>query len=232
MKTLTSKDYSSLIDGARILQKDPYGIKVLLTPDNKIIKLFRHKNRLSSSTFYPYAKRFCDNAAQLKALNIASIHIEDIYNCPDEQRHVVVYPLLPGTTLDHLLATGMESSQLLQRFAGYYANLHNIGVYFRSLHLRNVIMQTDGEFGLIDVADMTVKRHSLGPWLRARNFKHMLRYKENLVYLQAFGFEKFLQYYYISGDMNVLQKQIFLKLLYFLVPDVVPAARQQHLDNR
>ena len=73
--------------------------------------------------------------------------------------------------------------------AGHYdraiARLHERGVYFRSLHLGNVVQTPQGELGLIDIADMKTQRRALGRTQRKRNFAHMLRYAEDRQWLLA-----------------------------------------------
>ncbi|WP_336145611.1 lipopolysaccharide kinase InaA family protein, partial [Klebsiella pneumoniae] len=64
---------------------------------------------------------------------------------------------------------------LIERFGRFMAQLHERGVYFRSLHLGNVLLLEDGEFGLIDVADMRIFPSALRNTLRQRNLKHMQR---------------------------------------------------------
>jgi len=53
--------------------------------------------------------------------------------------------------------------------------LHERGVYFRSLHLGNVVRTPDGRLGLIDISDVRVHRRPLGRLLRARNLRRMQR---------------------------------------------------------
>ena len=65
------------------------------------------------------------------------------------------------------------------------ARLHERGVYFRSLHLGNVVQTPQGELGLIDIADMKTQRRALGRTQRKRNFAHMLRYAEDRQWLLA-----------------------------------------------
>jgi hypothetical protein len=86
---------------------------------------------------------------------------------------------LPGHTLRQVLqgiTAPAVRQALIERFGKFMAQLHEKGVYFRSLHLGNVLVLEDGEFGLIDLADMRIYPSSLSPSLRQRNLRHMQRY--------------------------------------------------------
>jgi RIO-like serine/threonine protein kinase len=54
--------------------------------------------------------------------------------------------------------------------------LHGAGIYFRSLHLGNIVVTPDNEMGLIDVADMRFLRAPLNAELARRNLQHFARY--------------------------------------------------------
>ena len=65
MQTLEQADYLALRADARVLEYDRHGDKVLQLADGSYLKLFRRKRLLSSAAWYPYAKRFADNALAL-----------------------------------------------------------------------------------------------------------------------------------------------------------------------
>ena len=56
-------------------------------------------------------------------------------------------------------------------------------MYFRSLHLGNVLVLENGTFGLIDLADMRILPSPLSSGLRQRNLRHMQRYTEDRQWL-------------------------------------------------
>ena len=70
---------------------------------------------------------------------------------------------------------GEAPSDLLEQLARFIAELHQAGVYFRSLHLGNVVLTPQGKLGLIDIADLSIQRWPLLGSQRLRNFRHMLR---------------------------------------------------------
>lgn len=83
--------------------------------------------------------------------------------------------------------TDAESQVLRAAVRTFVTGLHQKGIYFRSLHLGNIVRMTSGQLGLIDVADMTLKRRALGQMARRRNMKHMLRYAEDASWLELVG---------------------------------------------
>ncbi|HCO44778.1 MAG TPA: hypothetical protein DIT63_11780 [Gammaproteobacteria bacterium] len=162
-----------LLQGARILEQDPHGIKVAQLPSGTILKLFRRKRLLSSAAWRPYALRFVDNARLLQQRAIPTVQIRSYLHCPQRARHVVAYRPLPGQVLRDRLAQGEAIDW--RRVAAFVAGLHDSGVYFRSLHSGNVVCVHGGGFGLIDIADMRVFAKPLGLGRRVRNLRPLLR---------------------------------------------------------
>lgn len=180
MDNINNKQYLELIKGAEIIEKDGFGLKVLDTKKGEMIKLFRRKRLLSTALLKPYAVRFVDHAKQLTALNIPTITINQLAWCASIKRHVVVYQRLEGELLrDVLTALPSDNETPYREFGAFVAELHNKGVYFRSAHLKNILVLANEQFGLIDISDMRIKRGSLGISLRKRNFKHILRYPQD-----------------------------------------------------
>jgi hypothetical protein len=87
------------------------------------------------------------------------------------------------------------------------AQLHLTGVYFRSLHLGNVLLQSQGGLALIDVADMRFRNRPLNGSERARNFKHLLRKPEQRAIIERFGMDKFLELYRRSAGYTAQQME-------------------------
>jgi RIO-like serine/threonine protein kinase len=69
-----------------------------------------------------------------------------------------------------------EFATLLPSFAAFIRSLHERGIYFRSLHLGNVLLLPDGDFGLIDFLDIRFRRPPLGKRLVRRNLAHLQGY--------------------------------------------------------
>lgn len=176
MKKLSYEKYLTLHNGAEILASDSFGEKVLRLKDGSIIKLFRTKRIISSALLYPYALRFVNNASKLKDMGIRTVTVIDSYKIPPVKRTAVHYIELEGTTLRNYITIHTLNSDIAQRLASFIAWLHNEGVYFRSIHFGNILITPDNSFGLIDIADMKIKSHSLNIGKRIRNFHHLTRY--------------------------------------------------------
>lgn len=180
MEKISSIQFEHLIEGAEVIEKDGFGLKVLDTHQGEMIKIFRRKRLFSTALLKPYAVRFADNAKQLASLDIPTIKVKKLLWCRDIQRHIVVYKRLDGKLLRDMLSQSTDVAEnTFEKFGAFMATLHDKGVYFRSAHLKNILVLPNGELGLIDISDMQIKRCSLKMGLRLRNFVHILRYQED-----------------------------------------------------
>jgi tRNA A-37 threonylcarbamoyl transferase component Bud32 len=202
MNVLTEQEYLTLIDGAKLLEKDTCGPKVFLTVDRKVCKLFRCKRTFSSTRLYPYVKRFANNANTLRKKGIPSVSVCEVYRVPHIDRDLVHYEFLEGKTLRDTLQEGY-SDQLIEGTARFIAQLHNLGIYFRSLHFGNIIILPNGDFGLIDISDMKIKRKSLSLRKRVRNFKALMRYEVDLNSINNLGFKPFVEAYLQASNLTM-----------------------------
>jgi len=176
MQLIDSEKYLQIRQGAKVIESDSHGDKVLLLPAGNYLKLFRRKRLLSSAALWPYAQRFADNTRALQARGIPCPKIIAVFRIPAIHRDAVHYAPLPGQTLRELIKHDQATESLRRRLAEFVARLHAQGVYFRSLHLGNVVLTPDNEFGLIDIADLKCQSRPLSKMQRIRNFQHMLRY--------------------------------------------------------
>ena len=176
MKRLANDDYLAMRAGASILEADGFGDKVLLLADGSMLKLFRRKRVLSSAAWSPYAQRFADNAEALHERAIPAPVVINVWRIPAIARDGVHYHPLLGRTLREMLREGLDPASersLKELFTRFLIRLHDSGVYFRSLHLGNVVYTPDRQFGLIDISDARIGRRSLSRHLRARNLRRL-----------------------------------------------------------
>jgi len=121
---------------------------------------------------------------------------------------------LPGQTLRQVMqsmGSPAVRQALVERFGKFLALLHDKGVYFRSLHLGNVLLMDDGEFALIDIADLHLYPSPLRIALRQRNLRHMQRYPEDRRWLFDEQLQALLDGYASLADpvaVNSLSQQI------------------------
>lgn len=180
---------------AEILEQDAHGLKVLRLENGDILKIFRVKRLFSSARLYSYARRFCRNAARLASLGIPTVSIRQLYHIADTNNSAVLYAPLQGSTLRELARSGSVDKALLSRLGIFVAILHKKGIYFRSLHLGNIVLTPHGQFGLIDIADMSIFPWRLGCGRRLRNFRHMRRLHQDNALLGGPGWEEMLNSY-------------------------------------
>lgn len=185
LQTLEHDDYLALRADARVLERDRHGDKVLQLADGSYLKLFRRKRLISSAAWYPYAKRFADNALALAERDIPCPGVIGLYRIPSVSRDAVRYRPLEGQTLRQLVRSGADTVGLRERLGRFVAELHEAGVYFRSLHLGNIVLTPAGTLGLIDIADLRAGRRPIPPHRRRRNLQHLLRDDQDRAWLQA-----------------------------------------------
>ncbi|PWB44679.1 MAG: toluene tolerance protein [Rhodocyclales bacterium] len=185
LQTLEHDDYLALRAGARVLERDHYGEKVLVLADGSYLKLFRRKRLISSAAWYPYAKRFADNALALAEREIPCPGVIGLYRIPSVSRDAVRYRPLEGQTLRQLVRSGADAAGLRTQLGRFVAELHGAGVYFRSLHLGNIVLTPAGTLGLIDIADLRAGARPLPAHRRRRNLQHLLRDAQDRAWLQA-----------------------------------------------
>jgi len=185
MKTLSAMELEALLLGAKVIEEDGYGLKVARLVGGDFLKLYRRKRLVSSALWSAPAQRFAENASRLKQLGIIAPNIVDTLLIPQRKLNGVRYQPLPGQTLrDHWRALGSQARDgEIERFGSFLGQLHQLGVYFRSLHLGNVLYLPNHKLGLIDLSDMTITGKPLGRWKRKRNLQHMLRYTEDSAWL-------------------------------------------------
>lgn len=174
---------NKMIEGASVLEQDSYGPKVYALTDGNMLKIFRRKRLLSTALLRPQSLRFCFNAEALKKRGIPTLTPLQLYRLDDTSRTAVLYRPLPGETLSALLIESEANwLDLLPPLAHFINHLHESGVYFRSLHLGNIVKTPNGEFGLIDIADLQLHRHALSRGRIRRNQEHFDKYlrKENI----------------------------------------------------
>ena len=204
---ITKYEYSDLLEKNEVLERDPWGVKVLETPDKKILKIFRLKRLFSSAYFYPYALRFKHNAAFLEKKGVKTVDVENIVYCMGVQRHVLSYKKVMGQPVSSAIEKSQDSKALLKKLISFVTSLHSKGIYFRSLHLGNIIMEPDGTFVLIDISDMRFFPHKLTINQRIRNWKHVLKNEFEREIIADYGWDDFINEYASCSMLTLRDKE-------------------------
>ncbi|KRW57779.1 toluene tolerance protein [Pseudomonas sp. TTU2014-080ASC] len=212
MTPITNEQYLSLRQNAELIEADHCGEKVLKLADGSFLKLFRRKRLITSELYRPYARRFALNAKRLAKLQIPCPTIITTYSIPSIERTAVHYWPLPGTTLRYEFQNidGELQDALCTMLGAFIARIHDSGVYFRSLHLGNIVQTPDGQLGLIDIADMQVFRGPIGRLRRKRNFLHLFRYSNDIQKLVLHS-DAFINAY--CKDLNTRQRNSLSEFL-------------------
>ncbi|PCM51578.1 polymerase [Pseudomonas fluorescens] len=207
VQKLATADLEHMSSTAQIIEEDGLGPKVLRLTDGSFLKLFRRRRWYTSGSFNPYSERFAVNSEQLRQMGIPTPQILNLYRL-DDGSSAVHYAPLQGHTLRQVLQSITAPAvrqALVERFGKFMAQLHEKGVYFRSLHLGNVLVLEDGEFGLIDLADLRIYPTPLSLSLRQRNLRHMQRYTVDKRWLFEDHLDALLQGYAMTASKSAVE---------------------------
>lgn len=210
---MTLTELATLQASGKTLEQDERGIKVTLLPDGNMLKVFRLRRWFSSSLIYSNARSFCRNAQRLKKLGIPTVNIISLNHLESRNFTAVIYTPLPGETVRNLLGTALVSNEMFEKLGIFIASLHSKGVYFRSMHLGNVVYH-QGALGLIDIADMRIYPWSLFCSTIIRNFKHLYRYKSDIQVANGPLWQVFFDAYFDASHLSKKQQGLCKQALY------------------
>ncbi len=186
---LSNSALAALTDGAAVLEADSHGPKVYRLVDGNFLKLFRRKRLISSAALRPYSVRFCLNAERLADRGVPTLEPLALFKLADASLTAVLYRPLAGKTLKELyLDAPRRFDEYLPQLAQFIRGLHQNGIYFRSLHLGNIVLTPQGTLGLIDIADLSVQARPLPKAKARRNLAHFLRLLRQMGIEERFPF--------------------------------------------
>ncbi len=178
MRIVTAQELESWLASGKVLEKDARGPKVVALENGLFLKIFHNRRHLLLARLFPFAERFTRNTERLHRLGIPSPEVIEVFwilKCKGLSG--CLYRPIPGTSLETIYQTMPENfSSTIPQLAIFIKELHNKGIYFRSLHLGNIVLTPDGDFGLIDVLDLRKKPAPLNNRLINRNFEHLKNY--------------------------------------------------------
>jgi tRNA A-37 threonylcarbamoyl transferase component Bud32 len=180
--------------------------KLIENSNGEITKIFYPKKRWrSSNRRRPYALRFYKNATLLSTHGIQAPHITSLKYCPDMKTYMISYKKIPGENVRVLMKQNEKT--LLTDVAKYIATLHQKGIFFRALHLENLLYQ-QGEFILIDIDDVTFKNKPLNFRYRYRNLKHMFLVNEDKEVWNTENIKNFMELYFQYANLSLFSKMM------------------------
>jgi tRNA A-37 threonylcarbamoyl transferase component Bud32 len=193
MKSLTMVELARRMGATSV--PDPAQLaNIVELADGTVLKLFRKGSRIANLRC-SRARRFARSARRLRERGLCTVDVLDVLRVNELGREGVIYRPLPGTDVRQCVRSVSASLEVLGAFARLAAKLHRKGVYCRSLHLGNVILMDGGSLGLVDVADTSFGKTSLGVAKRVRNFRPILRYPEQSLAIERYGPSRFIGSY-------------------------------------
>ncbi|WP_313506119.1 toluene tolerance protein [Stutzerimonas kunmingensis] len=175
MRIVTAQELESWLASGKVLEQDTRGPKVAALENGLFLKIFHTRRHPVLARLWPSASRFQRNTMRLRQIGIAAPNVVDVFWL-DASRGLsgCLYTPLPGESIESLhTRSPSETRALLPALAAFVRTLHHQGIYFRSLHLGNILYLGHSNFGLIDVLDMQFKRRPLSRWLVRRNLAHL-----------------------------------------------------------
>lgn len=175
MRIVTAQQLENWLTEGTVLERDARGPKVLALADGSFLKIFYTRRRPFLARLFPYAERFAKNLAMLRDSGFSAPELIETFWL-DKSRGLsgCLYRPLPGVSIESIFrADPSLVRQHLSELAKFIKRLHKEGIYFRSLHIGNIILLPDGSFGLIDVLDLQKRPRPLGRNLINRNFDHL-----------------------------------------------------------
>jgi hypothetical protein len=216
---LSDKDLLTMTAGAQILEKDGRGLKVVKLANGNILKFFRVKRWWSSALFFPYSIRFWKNSKSLQQIGIPTLQVKVKYQLPQWRLTAVLYEPLPGATLRQVAIEGKFDSNCIVNLGLFVAELHQLGVYFRSLHLGNIVQTPLGTLGLIDISDLKLTNKPLNCNQRLRNLRHLCRLEQDRMRFGEKGWQIFCRTYFDAMNLRSKCSDRILRKISNLIND-------------
>lgn len=206
--TLSQNDFQALCEQSKVISDHGiYGPKVVLLPNGDYLKVFNPKSGFTKRRFFPKYKEFIKNTEKLRANHVPSVRVTQVFFLAEHQSYAVQYTPLAGMDVRSLAAS--QTNLMLEKLVPFIVMLHEKGIYFRGIHLGNILRLSDGTYGLIDVADVKFKRGPLSVICRVRNLVHMLKNKDDQPLYQHYGIKAFLNFYAKEAKIFDIRKLWF-----------------------
>ncbi|HAO24011.1 MULTISPECIES: toluene tolerance protein [unclassified Methylophaga] len=180
IRPLSAEHLATLMETATVIEKDKKGPKVAVLADGQFLKFFYRKRFFNRELLAPAAVKFARNAHQLEQLDIPTLKVKALHRIVGESHTVAIYSPLAGRTLRDIVKSNEADANLMYRLGVFLALVQRRGIYFRSIHPGNIIVN-EMDFGLIDILDMRFQSWSLSRWARRRNWRHFFRYPQEWV---------------------------------------------------
>ncbi len=194
MDSISAGELEELVRDGMCLAGTPERPAIMLDRDDNILKFFYPRKRIfSTKKWWPPAARFAANAKKLTNRGVATVSINRVMHCKELDRHVISYKKLAGDDFRQQCAE--RGAAALAPLPAFIAHLHDQGIFFRSIHLGNLLLQSDRSIALLDVQDTRFSCFRLDPFRRARNISHLLNTRLDISQYLTYGVEQFVTEY-------------------------------------
>ena len=209
MKTVILKN---VIDFDKLTKNSINLSEKVFLKNKQIIKLFFTRGTISSGFINPYSERLIKNSLKLKKLGVHSIkvthHLIFEFN---KRMSGVIYNKLDGKTIREICKERDLTVAEIKYLAKFTSTLHNEGIYFKAMHLGNLVLNK--KIYLIDIAKINFYPWPLWFNTRIRAFKRIFKYKDDLKNFGDKNLNIFLTYYCQFSKIGPIKQHIFLFLI-------------------
>ena len=192
---------------------DDLGHRKTFHKKNEIIKIFNVRGYISSGFFNTYASRIIKNSIKLKEHEISSIEITNELAFQYNNRlSGVSYKYIPGKTYRDL--GNNITKEMITDLAKYISIIHKKGIYFRAMHLGNILLHNKKLF-LIDIAKIHFYPWPLFIFTRARAFRRMIKYQDDIKHFGLINYKNLISEYMVSSKFNHFERirfQLYLTI--------------------
>jgi len=199
---LSAEALDSMLAGGEMLEQDERGYKVVRLRTGDMLKIFRVRHKISGSRIYTHARRFFRNAERLHQRGVNTVTCKRLYHLSNSDDTAVLYSPLAGYTVRKLLDGNLLNQDMASALGAFIACLHQSGIHFRSLHMGNILVMPDGQYGLIDISDMSIYPWPLFCNTRVRNFRHLCRYPDDISRLGKLSWESLQEGYFSANQLG------------------------------
>jgi len=199
---LSAEALDSMLAGGEMLEQDERGYKVVRLRTGDMLKIFRVRHKISGSRIYTHARRFFRNAERLHQRGVNTVTCKRLYHLSNSDDTAVLYSPLAGYTVRKLLDGNLLNQDMASALGAFIACLHQSGIHFRSLHMGNILVMPDGQYGLIDISDMSIYPWPLFCNTRVRNFRHLCRYPDDISRLGKLSWESLQEGYFSASQLG------------------------------
>ena len=201
MQILTDAQLADLVSQSSLLEGEVSKPKVLLDANGYIYKFFYQPDRkLSSRTLFPPFKQFVKNSQILSKRNVQTVSVCETMIAQDKRFDAIRYQAIEGHDFrEHLKQSDHGAISII---VDIMTELHHQGVFFRAIHLGNILHQPNGDYALIDISDCWFSFGKLNTFKRARNLAHLMNYHSDKSYFSNYGNDRFLNEYADKSKLN------------------------------